>query len=395
MHKKEIHICIFLMAVVLLVGGGFLFRDISGERREAKRTETKKDEGMVSLAEAFDAERVLGKTYDNLQFPKDLQVRKREALCADTVYAPNLQAQNTKNCACFFKARLKRQGLFDTYSEKNIIFEKNTYPLGESYYDGDDIYEGVGCTGFFTANARSVSTNSEDYKEIFLMQEKHENKKFKLENGEVSVDEAAALAEREMELCLEELGYSCEVKVHKIIVYEDKKHRTVLTVLFQQSYGGIPITDVHDRHPEEGDQYLERAAGWADITGPEKEDIAGITFSEGCLEQYEKKELDKILPFSRAAEELNTYLAKYRGYQVREAALEYRLLRNGNLQEDGKMGNGEKMQHRKEVPWATTCSYDSYRLVPCWTFCMDMTYEKEIVAYVNALTGEVKFICNQ
>ena len=79
------------------------------------------------------------------------------------------------------------------------------------------------------------------------------------------------------------------------------------------------------------------------------------------------------------------------------AALEYMLMYEENLQSEGEAGTEEEEKHRDDIAlWATSCSYDSYKLVPCWAFYLDLTtYREEIVAYVNAETGTVNFICNQ
>ena len=182
-------------------------------------------------------------------------------------------------------------------------------------------------------------------------------------------------------------------------------------VSYQTCWNGVPISDVARRYPDSATFTLPSPSEENDWTGDvEMCSITACMTSEGevdffggghgMVELYEPGTVCKeIVSLSTACGILSETISGYGSQEIRDVALEYRLSITGSDQPEETyryvdQETGERLPDRGVVQRYRT-SYDLYNAVPYWAFYAKDRQERELVFYVNCLTGEVQILDNQ
>ena len=182
-------------------------------------------------------------------------------------------------------------------------------------------------------------------------------------------------------------------------------------VSYQTCWNGVPISDVARRYPDSATFTLPGPSEENDWTGDvEMCSVTACMTSEGevdffggghgMVEPYEPGTVCKeIVSLSTACGILSETISGYGSQEIRDVALEYRLSSTGSDQPEETyryvdQETGERLPDRGVVQRYRT-SYDLYNAVPYWAFYAKDRQERELVFYVNCLTGEVQILDNQ
>lgn len=182
-------------------------------------------------------------------------------------------------------------------------------------------------------------------------------------------------------------------------------------VVFQTCWNGVPISDVARRYPDSPTFTLPGPSeknGWtgdvelrsvtACITSDGNPDFFGG--GHGMVELYDPGTVCKeIVSLSSACDLLSESLSGYGAQEIRDVALEYRLSITGSDQPEETyrfvdQETGEQLPDRGVVQRYRT-SYDLYDATPYWAFYAKDRQERELIFYVNCLTGDVQILDNQ
>ena len=182
-------------------------------------------------------------------------------------------------------------------------------------------------------------------------------------------------------------------------------------VSYQTCWNGVPISDVARRYPDSATFTLPSPSEENDWTGDVEmcSITAGMTAEgevdffgggHGMVELYEPGTVCKeIVSLSTACGILSETISGYGSQEIRDVALEYRLSITGSDQPEETyryvdQETGEPLPDRGVVQRYRT-SYDLYDAVPYWAFYAKDRQERELIFYVNCLTGEVQILDNQ
>ena len=182
-------------------------------------------------------------------------------------------------------------------------------------------------------------------------------------------------------------------------------------VSYQTCWNGVPISDVARRYPDSATFTLPGPSEENDWTGDvEMCSVTACMTSEGevdffggghgMVELYESGTVCKeIVSLSTACGILSETISGYGSQEIRDVALEYRLSITGSDQPEETyryvdQETGEPLPDRGVVQRYRT-SYDLYDAVPYWAFYAKDRQERELIFYVNCLTGEVQILDNQ
>ena len=182
-------------------------------------------------------------------------------------------------------------------------------------------------------------------------------------------------------------------------------------VSYQTCWNGVPISDVARRYPDSATFTLPGPSEENDWTGDvEMCSVTACMTSEGevdffggghgMVELYEPGTVCKeIVSLSTACGILSETISGYGSQEIRDVALEYRLSITGSDQPEETyryvdQETGEPLPDRGVVQRYHT-SYDLYDAVPYWAFYAKDRQERELIFYVNCLTGEVQILDNQ
>lgn len=182
-------------------------------------------------------------------------------------------------------------------------------------------------------------------------------------------------------------------------------------VSYQTCWNGVPISDVARRYPDSATFTLPSPSEENDWTGDvEMCSITACMTSEGevdffggghgMVELYEPGTVCKeIVSLSTACGILSETISGYGSQEIRDVALEYRLSITGSDQPEETyryvdQETEEPLPDRGVVQRYRT-SYDLYDAVPYWAFYAKDRQERELIFYVNCLTGEVQILDNQ
>ncbi len=399
MPRKEIMVCIFLMLLTVFSGGLYFY----GEYRvkgKAEQVAEKKSDGMVPVEQAFDYEKVLKKKYDNLEFGKDFALKPVKEIHSDLVKLGGANPEQ-KRIPEVFQTILKTHGLQKSYDEKKIVWKEEQYaPPCTSYYDKNleigVAYDGGGYFGYHLKE--DEMDMEEEMKESYFLLKSHGGKSWKLSEGTLSEGELKTLVEKESRLYAEKLGFSINVIPARTVLYEVEQGESRLSVDFQMLYDGVPLVDIHpaDEHSVVAEDYVELLTGNCALNGNKQENIFKfyVNCGIGHIEPWKKgKRIPRIFSFSEATDRVNQMLSSYRRYPVQYAALEYMAIPSERFRQEHEWEIDE--QGEEEEKKDANEEWD-LKLVPCFAFYFDADIDQqEVAAYVNALTGEVSFICNQ
>ena len=182
-------------------------------------------------------------------------------------------------------------------------------------------------------------------------------------------------------------------------------------VSYQTCWNGVPISDVVRRYPDSATFTLPGPSEENDWTGDvEMCSVTACITSEGevdffggghgMVELYDPGTVCKeIVSLPTACGILSETISGYGSQEIRDVALEYRLSITGSDQPEETyryvdQETGEPLPDRGVVQRYRT-SYDLYDAVPYWAFYAKDRQERELIFYVNCLTGEVQILDNQ
>ena len=182
-------------------------------------------------------------------------------------------------------------------------------------------------------------------------------------------------------------------------------------VSYQTCWNGVPISDVVRRYPDSATFTLPGPSEENNWTGDvEMCSVTACMTSEGevdffggghgMVELYDPGTVCKeIVSLPTACGILSETISGYGSQEIRDVALEYRLSITGSDQPEETyryvdQETGEPLPDRGVVQRYRT-SYDLYDAVPYWAFYAKDRQERELIFYVNCLTGEVQILDNQ
>lgn len=182
-------------------------------------------------------------------------------------------------------------------------------------------------------------------------------------------------------------------------------------VVFQTCWNGVPISDVARRYPDSATFTLPGPSeknGWtgdvelcsvtACINAEGELDFFGG--GHGMVELYDSGTVCKeIISLSTACDILSETISGYGSQEIRDVALEYRLSITGSDQPEETyrfvdQETGERLPDRGVAQRYRT-SYDLYDAAPYWAFYARDRRDRELIFYVNCLTGDVQILDNQ
>ena len=118
------------------------------------------------------------------------------------------------------------------------------------------------------------------------------------------------------------------------------------------------------------------------------------------VELYEPGAVCKeIVSLSAACDILSQTVSGYGSQEIRDVALEYRLNITGTDQPEETYRffdkeTGDRLPDRGGVQRYRT-SYDLYDATPYWAFYAKDRRDRELIFYVNCLTGDIQILDNQ
>lgn len=278
------------------------------------------------------------------------------------------------------------------FDESKMVQEDNTYPTGPSYTDTEqNISVAVGCTGFFSYfkafDEQKYFNESEFVKAFTYSEAAKSSEKYKLvgSENECSVSEALKLAEDFAQDFKRTCDYPNDFSVSRISLHKCADGY-FYTADYTQLVSGVKILEYPCTYDAPYEN-LVLAGSYAYICGDE----VNAFVVNSCFEEYDiKGELTSVCDPVSAFENVSGTLASNMKLTVKRAALEYCMVRTGNVQEaEGKESDREKSGG------ATYCSYDIYKAVPCWVFYFDEANGNEIYAILDCEDMSVSFVNNQ
>ena len=182
-------------------------------------------------------------------------------------------------------------------------------------------------------------------------------------------------------------------------------------VVFQTCWNGVPISDVARRYPDSsiftlpgpsekngwtGDVELRSVTACMTLNGS----LDFFGGGHGTVELYDQGTVCKeIVSLSSACDLLSEALCGYGAQEIKDVALEYRLSITGSDQPEETyrfvdQETRERLPDRGVVQRYRT-SYDLYDATPYWAFYAKDRQERELIFYVNCLTGDIQILDNQ
>lgn len=210
---------------------------------------------------------------------------------------------------------------------------------------------------------------------------------------------------------LAQTGFQVTVRPKYLYLCTGDAGEKFAQVVFQTCWNGVPISDVARRYPDSPTFTLPGPSeknGWtgdvelrsvtACITSNRNLDFFGG--GHGMVELYDPGTVCKeIISLSSACDLLSKTLSGYGAQEIRDVVLEYRLSITGSDQSEETyrfvdQETGEHLPDRGVVQRYRT-SYDLYDATPYWAFYAKDRQERELIFYVNCLTGDVQILDNQ
>lgn len=232
-----------------------------------------------------------------------------------------------------------------------------------------------------------------------------------LPDGDVSLRDAVELADGFAAGWLAQTGLQVTLRPKYLYVCTDDSDQKFIKTVFQTCWNGVPISHVARRYPDSPSFALPGPSednGWtgdvelSSVTAS-RDSKDGLDFfggGHGMVELYDKGTVcESMISLSTACDILSETLSGYGAQEIKEVALEYRLSIIGSDQPEDTyrfvdQETGELLPDRDGVQRYRT-SYDLYDAVPYWAFYARDRQERELVFYVNCLTGEVQILDNQ
>lgn len=210
---------------------------------------------------------------------------------------------------------------------------------------------------------------------------------------------------------LAQTGLQITLRPKYLYVCTDDGGEKFAKVSFQTCWNGVPISDVARRYPDDSGFTLPGPSEENDWTGDV--DLLSVTAcmasdgkldffggGHGMVELYDPGTVCKeIISLSTACDILSKTISGYGSQEIRDVALEYRLSITGSDQPEETyrfldLETGEPLPDRGVVQRYRT-SYDLYDAAPYWAFYARDRRNRELIFYVNCLTGDVQILDNQ
>ena len=351
-----------------------------------------------SIEDAYDIENLYEENYDNIEIPPDLLVHKSTNLQQGEYQIVNLQEKNEEIYETLFKNDIGQK----KYSSQYITNDLSSYPIGP-YYDDGEQYVSLGCTGFYSKMDNQVlslfgdGTNMKIEKSYNLYDDKIESLNIELPDGKISIKDLKSKLQKEIDKNFEARGIANEVQLSPKMAYlvQDKNSgQKYIHISIQQFQNNVGVVDIIDSAAGKPD-YAEIMGGQAIMTSV-KDFSSIILFDYGMLEKTKtNNDITEIISLSDAIKRASKKITDRLHYEVQYVAIEYMMKYQYNLQEKEPEKYKGEFLHRKNAPWASTCSYDVFSAKPYWAIYLDVEYKKEVVAYVDCQTGEVRFVNNR
>lgn len=210
---------------------------------------------------------------------------------------------------------------------------------------------------------------------------------------------------------LAQTGLQTTLRPKYLYVCTDDGGEKFAKVSYQTCWNGVPISDVARQYPDDSSFTLSGPSeknGWtgdvelssvtACMTSDGKLDFFGG--GHGMVELYDPGTVCKeIVSLSTACDILSEVISGYGSQEIRDVALEYRLSIIGSDQPEEtyrfvNQETGARLPDRGGVQRYRT-SYDLYDAAPYWAFYAKDRRDRELIFYVNCLTGDVQILDNQ
>ncbi len=196
-----------------------------------------------------------------------------------------------------------------------------------------------------------------------------------------------------------------------IYVCTDDGGKKFVKINFQTCWNGVPISIATRQYDDPMTFTLPRPAEENGYTGdvelisvlatmPSKDDLDSFGGGHGTVELYDAGEVcEKMISLSTACDILSQSITSHGVQNIKDVALEYRLNIIGTDQPEDTYRypdaeTGELLPDRGVVQLFRT-SYDLYEATPYWTFYSNDRQYRELIFYVNCLTGDVQILDNQ
>jgi len=182
-------------------------------------------------------------------------------------------------------------------------------------------------------------------------------------------------------------------------------------VVYQTCWNGVPISNVPRRYPDSKAFSLPQPNEENGYTGDvellsmtavinSEDEIEFFGGGSGTVELYDPGTVcERMVSLSTACDLLSQTLSGYGAQEIRNVALEYRLNITGSDQPEDtyrfvEEGTGKLLPDRGVVQRYRT-SYDLYEATPYWAFYAGNRQNRELIFYVNCLTGDIEILDNQ
>ena len=338
-------------------------------------------------------------TYENLTFrqdkisvyvPEDLaHCTLREVGCFDLEYGDKLMRWDDQSVSRWD----------DTYAYAfSSIFDQT----GE---DGDGWYAAVWCTG--TVMYAKDKGWAHYFQDPGLLDHSYNiNVDDVGENGPL-----VEQAERFAADWLSQTNLQTTLRPKYLYVCAGEDGEKFAKVTYQTCWNGVPISDVARQYPDSSTFTLPGPSEENDWTGDVE--LCSITAcmtpngeldffggGHGMVELYEPGAVCKeIVSLSAACDILSQTVSGYGSQEIRDVALEYRLNITGTDQPEETYRffdkeTGDRLPDRGGVQRYRT-SYDLYDATPYWAFYAKDRRDRELIFYVNCLTGDIQILDNQ
>ena len=281
--------------------------------------------------------------------------------------------------------------------------------------DGKGWYAAVWCTGT-VAYAREngwkhFSYNPKGVDRSYNINIDNLNESISFAGKEVPVNTAVELASSFASDWLAQTNLQITLRPKYLYVCNDENMEKFIQVVYQTCWNDVPISSVARRFsdtnmftlpsPSESNGYtgdVELLSVKATMTSMDEFDFFGG--GNGAVELYDAGIIcEDIISLSTACDILSETISGYGAQEIKDVALEYRLNIIGSDQPeetyryvDEKSG---KMLPDRGVVQLYRTSYDLYEATPYWAFYAKDKQLRELVFYVNCLTGAVQIIDNQ
>lgn len=320
---------------------------------------------------------------DNMTFNDDIQldipkeVKPGEYICPDKFW------EDYENVFSYYD---------DSYDEKNITEDENTYPTGPAYTNKEKNLEILlGCTGFFSYYKDfdcNIYYNESELVEYYPAAEAINcNSVNNMSDSDktLSVSSAVKAAQDFADDFCGKFNYPNTFKVSRIGLYKCEegyfyKADFVTQIEDTNLLGYLPTYDTFNEN-------LICPSAFAYICSDEVNSFTvNSCFKDHDTENPEKETAD----LCQSAAAVSEALAGKMDLDVKRISFEYVMIKTDSIE---KKENNKKT-HREKAPWASYCSFDTYKAKPCWVFYFDEAPNKEVYAIFDPEDTSVKFVNN-